>query len=93
MRVGHVSVTAEEHLCSANPEADPDEIARFVSDLGARGIVVLPPDETVPEGFAILSSGDIVRLTNPVVWSRPPCFPVALEWMGAHVCTKETYDL
>jgi hypothetical protein len=93
VRIGRVPVTSEEHLATANPEADPDEIARFVSDLRARGIIILPPDETVPEGYTILSSSDIVRLTNPVVWSRPPCTPVALEWMGAHVCTKEEYDL
>ena len=86
-------MTAEEHLCSVNPEADPDEIARFVSDLRDRGILVLPPDETVPEGYTILSSGDIVRLTNPVVWSRPPRTAVALEWTGSHVCTNEVYDV
>jgi len=83
-------MSPEAYLCSVNPEADPDEIARFVSDLGKRGLLVVPPDETIPEGCTMLSSGEIVRLTNPVVWSRPPQrFPVALVWMDAHVYERD----
>ena len=82
-------MTPEEHLCSANPEADPDEITRFVSGLGARDLIIVPPGETIPAGYVLLSEGEVVRQTNPVVWSRPPRSPVALVWDGAQVYAKE----
>ena len=81
--------TSEEYLCSANPEADPDEIARFVKGLGERDLIVIAPGDTIPVGYVLLSAGEVIRQTNPVVWSRPPLSPVAIMWGDARVYSKE----
>lgn len=78
-------MTPLEHMVATNPEGDPAEIATFVARLEERRLFLLLPGDTLPRGGTILESGDVVRLTNLVVWAPDGVTPVILEWGGAHL--------
>jgi len=78
-----------DYMVEQNPEADPERLAEFLARLVERGIYLNPPDDTLPASAVVLSPGDVVRLTNPVVWAPDGKTPVVLVWGEAKLYTLE----